>query len=55
MAQAAPRAAAGPSDPRAACGSRSNFALLYCMRQQCRTPKFTAHPQCQRMRLNDEL
>lgn len=54
-ASATPRAPQGPADPRAACGSRTNFSLLYCMRAQCRTAKFTAHPQCQRMRLNGDL
>ena len=34
--------------------TRTNFALLYCMRQMCHSAKYTAHPQCQRMRLNDE-
>jgi serine/threonine protein kinase len=48
-------AIAEASTPRAACGNRSNFALVYCMQQQCKKPRYTTHPQCNEMRLRGEL
>jgi serine/threonine protein kinase len=54
----APRAAApdiatqeGATDPRAACAPRTEFALYRCMKTQCNTPQWAAHPQC--IRLNE--
>jgi serine/threonine protein kinase len=49
--------AAGPemAAPRAACGNRSNFALVYCMQQQCKRWKFNNHPQCIEMERRGEL
>jgi hypothetical protein len=44
---AAPGAAASP---REACGSRKFIALLFCMQQQCDTPRFHEHAQCVRLR-----
>jgi serine/threonine protein kinase len=44
-----------PNNPRAVCGSRSNFALVYCMQTQCKRPKFSTHPQCMDMRQRGEL
>lgn len=41
---------AGATNPRAACGSRVNFALLYCMQAQCAKPQFARHAQCEEMR-----
>jgi len=35
-----------PNNPRAACGSRTNFALFRCMETQCGTARFSRHPQC---------
>lgn len=32
--------------PLAACGSRTQFSLVYCMQQQCTRPAYKAHPQC---------
>ena len=54
-AQAAAPAPAEPNNPRAVCGARSNFALVYCMQQQCRRWKFTNHPQCIEMERRGEL
>ena len=34
------------SNPRAVCGSRTNFALERCMQIQCQTAKWATHPQC---------
>lgn len=44
-----------PATPRAACGTRSNFALVYCMQQQCKRWKFNNHPQCIEMERRGEL
>jgi hypothetical protein len=41
--------------PRATCGSRTNFSLVYCMETQCKRPKFAQHPQCTAMRLRGEI
>jgi serine/threonine protein kinase len=44
-----------PTTPRAACGTRSNFALVYCMQQQCKRWKFNTHPQCLELERRGEL
>jgi serine/threonine protein kinase len=44
-----------PATPRAACGGRSNFALVYCMQQQCKRWKFNTHPQCLEAERRGEL
>jgi hypothetical protein len=44
--EALPATAAGPATPRATCGSRTNFALVYCMQTQCKRPGFAKHAQC---------
>ena len=36
--------------PLAACGSRTQFSLVYCMQQQCKRPAYKAHPQCADLR-----
>ena len=41
--------------PRAACGGRTNFSLLYCMEQQCERGQFADHPQCVRLRATGEV
>jgi len=41
-----PPTSAGPSTPRATCGNRTNFALVYCMQTQCKRPVFAKHAQC---------
>jgi hypothetical protein len=41
---------AGATNPRAACGARVNFALLYCMQAQCAKPQFARHAQCDELR-----
>ena len=38
------------ASPREACGSRKFIALLFCMQQQCDTPRFREHAQCVRLR-----
>jgi hypothetical protein len=49
----------GPSafaaTPAAACAPRTNFALYRCMKVQCELDRFYAHPQCVRLRRDDEL
>ncbi len=47
--------AATSDSPRAQCSGRSNFSLYYCMQTQCKQARFTAHPQCQRLREHDEV
>lgn len=34
------------NNPKAACGTRSNFALYRCMETQCGLQRFSRHPQC---------
>lgn len=41
--------------PAAACAPRTNFALYRCMQTQCESARFYAHPQCVRLRRDDEL
>ena len=41
--------------PAAVCAPRTNFALYRCMQVQCERDRFYAHPQCVRLRRNDEL
>lgn len=45
----------GAASPRAACGKRQNFALYYCMKAQCRQPRYFASAECKRLREDDEL
>lgn len=52
---AKPVAAAEPASPRAACGSRTNFALVYCLETQCKLPRFARHPQCVDLRRGGEV
>lgn len=54
-AQAEPPAPPRPSSPRAACGSRTNFSLYYCMQSQCKRGYFFNHPQCIHLREHDEV
>ncbi|HEY0821180.1 MAG TPA: hypothetical protein VGD46_20540, partial [Rhizobacter sp.] len=44
-----------PATPRAACGNRSNFALVYCMQQQCKRWKFNTHAECLELERRGEL
>jgi non-specific serine/threonine protein kinase len=44
-----------PDNPRAVCAPRQQFALYYCMQQQCLTDRFYAHPQCIDLRRRDEV
>ena len=48
-------AAAAPATPRAGCASRKEFALFRCMQTQCRSARWSAHPQCVRMRAGDPI
>jgi len=49
------KAAAEPANPRAACGSRSNFSLFYCMQTQCKRARFAQHPQCLDLKRRGEV
>lgn len=55
-AEVAPRRepAASPLNPRAACGDRVFIALALCMKRYCSRPEYTRHPECARMRAQEE-
>ena len=50
---ARPPATAGT--PRAVCAPRTAFALYRCMQTQCQAARWSAHPQCQRLRASDKV
>lgn len=50
-----PAAPPEPATPRLACGNRSNFALVYCMQQQCKRTKFSTHAECVEFERRGEL
>ncbi|MDP9043327.1 MAG: hypothetical protein M3O01_00820, partial [Pseudomonadota bacterium] len=52
---AAPAVARATADPRSACTGKTEFALYRCMVQQCQAAKWTTHPQCVRLRLDDQI
>jgi serine/threonine protein kinase len=54
-AAAAPAAAATAAGPRAVCAPRTEFALYRCMQIQCKSAKWSAHPQCQRLQKTDRV
>jgi len=43
-----------PVSPRKACGSRVFIAMMMCMRRECETARYRDHPQCQKLRREDE-
>jgi len=43
------------SDPREACGARTEFALYRCMQAQCAQARWSAHPECVRLRKSDRV
>ena len=48
----------GPAEstgPRGACLGRTEFALYRCMQQQCQTRRWGAHPQCVKLRRDDQV
>lgn len=47
--------AAEPASPRAACGTRSNFALFRCMEVQCARARFGRHAQCIQFRRDGDV
>jgi hypothetical protein len=47
------RLTAAAGGPRAACSTKTEFALYRCMQQQCESPRWYAHPQCIRLRATD--
>lgn len=44
-----PNPAGTAASPRDACGSRVFLALAVCMEEQCESPRFKSHPQCDRV------
>lgn len=49
------RRAAVADKPASACAPRTNFALYRCLQKQCELSRYQSHPQCVRLRQNDEL
>jgi len=49
------RTGASAADPREMCGNRRDFALLYCLRAQCKKPQYEASEQCRALRRGGEL
>jgi hypothetical protein len=49
------RRSAVPDNPAAVCAPRRNFSLYRCMQLQCARGRYDAHPQCVRLRQDDEL
>ncbi len=43
------------ANPRTACAGRGDFALYRCMKTQCAQARWTAHPQCVRLRKTDRV
>ena len=50
----ATRSTAGPLNPREACGGRVFIALAICMKRYCGRQAYAAHPECTRMRQQEE-
>ena len=40
--------------PRARCGDRNFLSLLVCMKRECEAPSLAGHPECVRMREQEE-
>jgi len=40
--------------PRQACGSRVFVAMLRCMKRECETARYRDHPQCQKLRREED-
>lgn len=40
--------------PRQACGSRVFVAMVRCMKRECETARYRDHPQCQKLRREEE-
>ena len=47
-------AAAQAAGPRAACGERNFLSLLICMKRECEQPALQGHPECVKMREQEE-
>ncbi|MES2088409.1 MAG: protein kinase [Pseudomonadota bacterium] len=45
---------AEPLNPRQACGSRVFISMAICMKRHCSRPEYSAHPECRRMREQEE-
>jgi hypothetical protein len=40
---------------RALCANRSQFALMYCLQQQCAKPSWRDHSQCRELRRRGDI
>lgn len=45
---------AEPLNPRKACAGKSFILLAICMKRHCVRPEYSAHPECERMRRQEE-
>jgi hypothetical protein len=45
----------GPKSPREACGSRVFIAMMRCMERECETTRFYEHPQCRKLRRQEDI
>lgn len=45
---------AAPLNPRTACAGKSFIFLAICMKRHCSEPGYTRHPECVRMRKQEE-
>ncbi len=52
---AAPTRQVAAATPRAACGARENFSLLWCMQRQCEQAHFRPHAQCVQLRRTGDV
>lgn len=53
--QAPPRRRLATDTPAVACAPRTNFSLYRCLQTKCEESRYAAHPQCVRLRQDDEL
>lgn len=42
-------------NPRALCGTRTQFSLYRCMKDVCESPKYYEHAECKHLRVMDEV
>jgi len=54
VAPRTPPGAAEAAGPRARCGDRNFLSLLVCMKRECEAPALAAHPECVKMREQEE-
>ncbi len=48
-------ASRAPTNPREACGDRTQFSLYRCMQKQCSEGRWASHAQCEHLRATDSV